>query len=167
MTHSEVTRIVKMTLEGLSCSTTGNISDQIVPQLATAKLKCILHLIKGPVFKEATSRAEILDIIVTHLQLHLVPNKPDMTHCAEIIGEIITFLQHLKDGKDHLRSKPVRRNSSATAGQLSHFKEKPVTNIAGINRDVDILVMGLIETLLDCVKQIDRTSSTAVSSLDF
>lgn len=81
---------------------------------------------------------ELFEVFTRHLKKHLI-QKQEVALCSTILGAMLTHLHH-----EHARQ---RHPNSAAA------------------REVEILVLVLLETLIYGVKDLDRSSAVAVSAL--
>ncbi|XP_042900639.2 dedicator of cytokinesis protein 3 isoform X2 [Parasteatoda tepidariorum] len=123
----EVAKIVKLTIDCLP--TEPNVA------LTQAKLRCIHDTVKSEIFQNIDSRVELFEVFTRHLKKHMLQQQ-ELTTCATILGDMLTYLHHEHSKKQHSSSHAV-------------------------SREVEILALVLLETLIFCVKDLDRSSSVA------
>ncbi|GFS76082.1 dedicator of cytokinesis protein 3 [Nephila pilipes] len=103
--------------------------------LVQAKLRCIHDTVKSEIFQNIDSRVELFEVFTRHLKKHMLQQQ-ELTMCATILGDMLTYLHHE-------RTKNTQKHHA-------------VSNV--VSREVEILVLVLLETLIYCVKGMDRSS---------
>ncbi|GFT91555.1 dedicator of cytokinesis protein 3 [Trichonephila clavipes] len=103
--------------------------------LVQAKLRCIHDTVKSEIFQNIDSRVELFEVFTRHLKKHMLQQQ-ELTMCATILGDMLTYLHH-----EHTKSTQKYHSAS---------------NV--VSREVEILVLVLLETLIYCVKDMDRSS---------
>ncbi|KAG8186361.1 hypothetical protein JTE90_026781 [Oedothorax gibbosus] len=104
--------------------------------LVQAKLHCIHDTVKSEILQNIESRVELFEVFTRHLKKHLLV-KQEVLQCTSILGEMLTYLHHEQ-------AKSTSPNSSSK-----------------VSREVEILVLVLLETLIYSVKEVDRSSAVA------
>ncbi|GIY19724.1 dedicator of cytokinesis protein 3 [Caerostris extrusa] len=99
--------------------------------LVQAKLRCIHDTVKSEIFQNIDSRVELFEVFTRHLKKHMLQQQ-ELKTCSTILGDMLTYLHHEQ-------SKSTQKHHS-------------------VSREVEILVLVLLETLIYCVKELDRSS---------
>ncbi|XP_076362645.1 dedicator of cytokinesis protein 3-like isoform X4 [Tachypleus tridentatus] len=124
--------------------TVGQLPGDLPIPLVQAKLKCMHHVVKSPIFKDQKSRQDLLEVFMWHLQDH-TSHQQELRLCSDMLGEILTFLYREKDEQ--------QQNQQLNGISALSFSDHLVT------QETDILVIGILETLIRSVRDIDRTST--------
>lgn len=144
----EVAKVIKMTIDKLTIESPLS--------LIQAKLQCMLETVKSCVFHDSDSRLYLMDVFIRHLQLHLL-HQQELQTCAAIIGDILIFMHHELEQLEQSQANQDLKESNY--GQNNNFIISLVG--LGINQEVEILVLGLLEILIFTLKDIDKTATVA------
>ncbi|XP_064489712.1 dedicator of cytokinesis protein 3-like isoform X2 [Ornithodoros turicata] len=126
----EVGRIVKLTLSSLPAEASASLTQ--------ARLLCIHNTVKSAVFKDRSTRLDLLGVFVGHLH-DCLSHGQEHRLCAAILSDILISLYHAE-------STPTQEdNHSSISTHIYH--------------EVEVLVLGLLETLVLTVKNSSKDSS--------
>lgn len=127
----EVGRIVQLTLNSVPVDAS--------VQLVQARLRCIHNTVKSAVFCNPSTRLELLEVFVGHLQDSLSHGK-EQRLCAAILSDILSSLYH-------------------TEGSSTQEGCRGSVFISRVHPEVEVLVLGLLETLVLTVKNATKDST--------
>nr|XP_018899728.1 PREDICTED: dedicator of cytokinesis protein 3 isoform X2 [Bemisia tabaci] len=127
----------------LACSLLESLSVRDIPlQLVQAKLVAIKNMISGKLFKEDESRSILLATCCKHLRIHLA-HRDELRLCAEILGEILSFLYQQK------------RQQINEGGKVNNC----------FHHDVEIICLSTLDMLIQTVLIIIDRSSPVLGCL--
>lgn len=116
------------------------------PNLVKAKLRALKDLVGGNLFHNEDTRSVILVIACKHLSYHLA-KRDELKLCAEILGEILIYLNHLKQQNDDSINLDMFELCRTLLGVLTETVMIILTASPNVLSSLIAVLLGLLEQM--------------------